>query len=189
MHRNDFSPEFRARERFEDLIFKAITVLIGLVLFALFVWAFPAHAQNTEVLTPAPLEIDPGNTALVVLDAIKNGQWWLVASGVVSLCTWGVRSGILKRLPGKFGVFFATNPVAGYVIPFVLSGIGAALTTWQSGMPFTWGSLVGEVLKVALGAIGLFIGKKTWDESRKAGDAAAAKVTTTAAANDVLLKP
>lgn len=166
----------------EALCFAAMVLAVALLGFA-------ALAQNTEVLTPAPLEIDPGNTALMILDAIKNGQWWLVASLVVSLLTWVVRSGLLKRLPGNVGVFFATNPIAGYMIPFVLSGIGGAVTTWAAGMPFTWGSLIGEVLKVGLGAVGLFIAKKTIDESRGVGALERAKVATVADANRELLKP
>lgn len=164
-------------------------VVIAIVVFA----AMGAFAQNTEVLTPAPLEIDPQNTALVLLDAIKNGQWWLVASAGVSLLTWAVRSGLFGKLLGKVApqasAWLTTNPIVGFSIPIVLSAIGAIATTFASGMPFTWGSLLGEVLKVGLGAIGLFIAKKTIDESRKTGAAAAAKVTTTAAANDELLKP
>lgn len=161
--------------------------------FALLLLIFPAHAQNTEVLTPAPLEIDPQNTALVLLDAIKNGQWWLVASAGVSLLTWVVRSGLLGKLLGKVApkasAWLVTNPVVGYALPFILATIGGVTTTFASGMPFTWGSLVGEILKVGLGAIGMFIGKKTIDESRKSGSAAAGDITTREQANDQLLKP
>lgn len=163
---------------------------------ATFLFLLPAlaFAQNTEVLTPAPLEIDPNNTALQLLDAIKNGQWWLVASLVVSLATWGVRSGLMGKVLTALGAtrvstWLTSHPAVGYAIPFVLSAIGGVTTAFASGMPFTWGSLIGEILKVSLGAIGLFIGKKTIEESRKTGTAAAADITTREAANDQLLKP
>lgn len=176
----------RWTRRLEALCFAAMVLAVALLGFA-------AFAQNTEVLTPAPLEIDPHNTALQILDAIKNGQWWLVASLVVSLLTWGVRAGLIGKLLGRFApaaaTWLNTHPAVGYAIPFVLSAIGGVVTTFASGMPFTWGSLIGEILKVGLGAVGLFIGKKTIEESRDAGKAAAAKIQTPAAANDELLKP
>lgn len=170
----------------EAVCFAAMVLAVALLGFA-------ALAQNTEVLTPAPLEIDPHNTALQILDAIKNGQWWLVASLAVSLLTWGVRAGLIGKLLGKVApaaaTWLTTHPAVGYAIPFVLSAIGGVATTFASGMPFTWGSLLGEILKVGLGAVGLFIGKKTIEESRSAGALERAKVATVADANRELLKP
>ena len=174
------------RDAFERL---CLNVVAALLLATVFFFALAAFAQTTDVLTPPPVDIDPANKALIILDGIKNGQWWLVAAGVVSLMTWGVRSGILKRIPGAAGVWFSTHPAVGYAIPFVLSAIGGITTTFASGVPFTWGGLVGEILKVSLAAVGLFIGKRTIDESRDAGKAAAAAVETREQANAVILKP
>ncbi len=159
--------------------FLAEIAFVGL-LFAVVFFGLTAWAQAAEVLTPAPLEIDPASTALLMLDGIKNGQWWIVAGGVVSLLTWGVRSGILKRLPGVVGVWFNTHPLVGYAIPFVLSAIGGVTTTFASGMAFTWGSLVGEILKVGVASVAIFIGKKKIEESLEAGKKAAEPIATKA---------
>lgn len=175
------------RESFKRL---CLEVVVFLALVAAVFGALAAWAQATDVLTPAPLEINPANTALVVLDGIKNGQWWLVAGGVVSLLTWALRNGVLKRLPWPAAVkWLNDHPAVGFMTPFALSAIGGVVTAFASGVPFTWGSLIGEILKVGVTAVGAFVGMRTISESRDFGKAEAAKVTTREQSNEEILRP
>lgn len=173
-------------------VIKACYAIAGiiLVLMALLL-ATRALAQPAGALVD-----DPVKAVTSIMESVARGQWWMVAAGVMSILTWGFRSGILLKLPstgalsflGRAGTWLVTNPVSSLMTPFVLSAVLALVTTFSNGTPFTWQTLVQEVLKIGAGAVAVFIASQKIQEAVNAGKLAAAGITTQQQALDELAK-
>lgn len=159
----------------------AVRALIAVaVLFLLF--PLSAFAQTVDP-GPAP---DLAAVTQQVFDAIHAGNWWLLASIVVSLLTWALRSQVFNRIPGPVGVWFTSHPLVGFATPFVLAAAGGLFTALQSHTPFTVALLVGEILKVGAGAVAAYIGAKKIAEASVIGAVARGEVTSVPTAISLL---
>lgn len=150
-----------------------------LFLLLLFPWlAFAQEPVPVFMADPStlPVQDNPAALAQFILDAIASKQWWVVASAGVLLITWGVRNFGVKLFPKLQG--FLEHPVVSWAMPSVLALIGGIVVTLTSGKPVVALDLVGEVLKVAFGAIAMFVGAKKIAEARADGKAAAAAAVT-----------
>ncbi len=164
--------------------------------FVLLVVGVASAALAQEVIPPVPLSEDPIKAVTGAAEAVAKGQWWVAAAAVVSLLTWGLRSGILLKLPktgalaflGKGGTWLAENPIASFVTPFALSALLGSITTFANGTPFSFQTFLQEALKIGAGAVALFIGKEKILEAKNAGKLEAAGVTTQQDALDELAK-
>ncbi len=146
----------------------------------------PAFAQDGGTAV-SPLTEDPVKAITGTAEAIAKGNWWVVASGVVSLLTWAFRAGMLKKL-GKVGEWLYTNPIASLATPLTLSAILGTITEFANGTPFTWSNFVSVTLKIGAGAIAGFIAVKKIEEAANAGKLAAAGITTQQQALDELAR-
>jgi hypothetical protein len=123
-----------------------------------------------------PVQDNPAALAQFILDAIAGKQWWVVASAGVLLITWAVRNFGVKLFP-KLAAFLH-EPVVSWALPSVLSLIAGVTLALTSGKPIVIVDLIGEVLKVAFGAIAMYVGAKKIAEARAEGKAAAAQAVT-----------
>lgn len=179
--------------RFAAALTDALALALVVLLFVIFFAATSAFAQDGG--TPGLVD-DPVKAVTGAIEAGSKGQWWGVAAAVVSILTWALRAGVLKRLPktgalaflGRAGDWLTTNPIAGFVTPFALSGVLAFVTTFANGTPFTVQTFLQEVLKIGAGAVAVFIGVEKIKEAKNAGALAAAGVTTQQEALDELSK-
>ncbi len=135
-----------------------------------------ATAVFAQTSDPGPA---PDVTALTqqAFDAIHGGNWWVLASIVVSLLTWALRAQVFNRIPGPVGVWFTSHPIVGFATPFVLSAAGGLFAALNSHTPFTAALLVGEILKVGAGAVATYIGAKKVAEASVIGAVARGEVT------------
>ena len=157
-------------------------------LVALFLFPALAFAQDAGV-TPdggvaLTLSDDPAQQAQMIIDAIAHKQWWMVASVGVLFVTWAIRNPLASLSPKLQAAL--QNPIVSWALPTVVATAGAVTTTLVAGQPLNFGTLAPEILKVAFGAIGLYMGAKKVAEARAAGAAAAAEVKTTGDAIKVL---
>lgn len=161
--------------------------------FTVFLFAGVALAQ--DVLPPTLAE-DPVKALGSTADSIAKGELWPALAGLVSLLTWGFRSGILKRLPtegklaflGRAGTWLYENPIAASATPIVLSALAGLAATFASGVPFNASTFFSTVLKVGAGAIAAFVVTKKVVEAKNAGKLEAAGITTQQEALDELTK-
>lgn len=163
-----------------------ITSLRLLMFAVLFMFVAPAFAQATDAGVD-PLLSDLSTVAQTATAASHNGVAGVLAVIVASLVLvtrLATRFG--SKLPGKVGEWFAT-PVATWVIPLVLSTLGALLTALTSGQPLSLGLFVGAIMAgLAGGGFGSVPAKlEQLKKADAAGADAAAKVTDTASAADV----
>ena len=112
-----------------------------------------------------------------VLDAVKGGNWRLVAVLAAIGAIYALRR-FGTKIPGKVGVFLATSR-GGTILAVVFSllvGLGSAFLAGQS---FSLALLV-DVLMFALTAIGGWVGVRRimGIDGKTLGDAAAGKVVT-----------
>lgn len=165
-------------------------------LFALIVFfALAGAAFAQEVAVPALVD-DPIKAVTATAENVAKGQWWPAAAGFISILTWLLRSGVLKRLPttgalaflGRAGTWLTTNPIASFATPFVLSAALAFVTTFMNGTPMTVANVLGEVLKIGATAVAAFIGVEKIKEAKNAGKLEAAGITTQQDALDELRK-
>lgn len=156
---------------------------------------FSVAAYAQEVLPPT-LADDPVKALGSFFDSLAKGDLWPTLAAGVSLLTFGLRSGILKRLPkegklaflGKAGNWLYENPIAALATPIVLSAVSGVIATFASGAVFSWPVFVSTTLKVGAGAVLTFIGTKKVLEAKQAGKLAAAGITTQQEALDELRK-
>ncbi len=163
----------------------AIAVASIFVFFAIMLLATKVFAQDGGTLPT--LADDPFKAVTATAEAAAKGDWWMTASAVVSLLTWALRAGVLRRL-GKVGEWLYSNPVAALATPLVLSAILGVVTEFANGTPFSWSTFVSVTLKVGAGAIAGFIGVKKIEEASQAGKLARAGITTQQEALDELAK-
>jgi hypothetical protein len=166
---------------------RSLTRFAVLALLALVV--FPVFAQTLDGGTD-PLLSDLTTVAQTATAASHNGVAGVLAVIVASLVLvtrLATRFG--SKLPGKVGEWFAT-PVATWVIPLVLSTLGALLTALTSGQPLSLGLFVGAIMAGlaggGFGSVPAFIKQEQLAKADAAGADAAAKVTDTASAADVM---
>jgi len=143
-----------------------------------------ALAQGAAAPTVAD---DPVKLVMGGAESLAKGEYWMGASALVSLLTWALRAGVLKRL-GKVGNWFYENPVASLATPLVLSALLGAITEFANGTPFTLANFISVSLKVGAGAIAGFIGVKKVEEAAQAGKLARAGITSQQEALDELAK-
>lgn len=158
---------------------------LAIAIFLLLLGA--AFAQDGGTALPAPLAEDPIRQITGTAEAIAKGNGWMAAAGIVSLLTWALRSGLLKRL-GKPGLWLYENPVAALATPIALSAVLGVITEFANGTPFTWASFLSTTVKVGAGAIAAFIGVEKIKEAKNAGVLAASGITTQQQALDELAR-
>lgn len=162
-------------------MFRTLTRFAVLAVLALV--AFPVFAQTLDGGTD-PLLSDLSTVAQTATAASHNGVAGVLAVIVASLVLvtrLATRFG--SKLPGKVGEWFAT-PIATWVIPLVLSTLGALLTALTSGQPLSLGLFVGAIMAgLAGGGFGSVPAKlEQMKKADAAGASAAATVTDTASA-------
>jgi len=131
------------------------------------------------------LAVDPGDDlahlAVILLDAVRDRNWWLVVSLVLSLVLSLVRKFGPGLLEGKWpaGAAWLKSDVGGAVMVLGLGLSGGFVTALAGGAPIGM-ALVVDALKVSLGSAGGFVlVKKLFgfnrDEVEQAGVAAVDK--------------
>lgn len=154
------------------------TIIIGLV-------ALAGMAALAQTVLAAPATPDAPLDIASIVASVQSGNGWMIAGVVVSLLTWGLRKGILNKLPWPLVVTWLHDyPAVAMGTPFVLASLGGVLATFASGTPFTWALFLSTVVKVSVTAIGAFVGAKTVQESANMGKEAAAAVDTKAKATE-----
>jgi acyl carrier protein len=142
---------------------------------------FPLAVLAQEVVV-APSPDDLASFAQVTLDAVQHKNWGLLASLGVVVLVWALRKWGSVKIP-----FLATDR-GGAVLALVWGIAGAIATGLLAGAPLDLALLI-KGLTVGVTAIGVFSGAKKLATATKAGEAAAAPVTDTAAAVKVLNGP
>lgn len=158
--------------------FKQLTpVMFTLVLFS----AFAAFAEEAAVALIALDPSDPGSVAKMLLDAVMNKQWGIVASLSVTAIVAGLRKWVPEAT--TLGKWFRTK-LGGIIVNLVVTLGLAFLTLFAAGGTFS-ADLVLKALSVALGASGGWSIVKNITEAvaeakaQKAGTAAASVPTDT----------
>lgn len=154
----------------------AVLAVLALVVFPVF-----AQAPDGGV---DPLLSDLTTVVQTANDAGHKGVAGVAAAiiaGLVLLTRLLVRFG--KMLPAKVGAWFA-SPVATWVLPLVLSTLGALLTALTSGQPVDFGLIASAVFAgLAAGGFGSVPAKmEQLKKAEEAGVAASASVDTKAKA-------
>jgi hypothetical protein len=94
---------------------------------------------------------DPAGFAKDTYDAVKSGQWWLLASLIVIALTWAARKWGAKLVP------WLKTDRGGTVLAFAVAFLGGlAHAVAAEGSP-SW-EMLQTSLKVALGAVGGYTG-------------------------------
>jgi hypothetical protein len=155
-----------------------LIVRVALVLAVLFavVAPFVAFAQDGGVTAPAPIVSADDVTTItgMVRDLIGHAKEGRIALAVVAvlvlLSTVLLRFG--KRLPGKVGEALA-SPTATWIVPQVLSVLGALGASLATGAAFSVDLLIGAVL-IGLAGGGFGAKQAALVQAADAGDKAAA---------------
>lgn len=132
-------------------------------------------------MEPATLaEVDVAAVAKAILDAVQGGNWWVVASGVVLVLVWALRTQLVKVWPGAAN--FLSHPVVSVILPVVVAAAGGLMAAGASGT-LSW-ALVAPILFKALnigaGAVFAYVGAK------KVKEVAAAKADAVKLPQDVV---
>lgn len=149
---------------------------------------FPVFAQTLDGGTD-PLLSDLTTVVQTANDASHKGVvGWaaFIFAALVLVTRLLTRFG--QKLPGKVGAWFG-SPVATWVLPLVLSVLGALVTALTSGQTISIGYLMMSVVMALAaggwGSVPAFIKQEQLKKADAAGAGAAAKVTDTASAADV----
>lgn len=137
----------------------------------------PAHPVVNEVLSDVQPLLDVATGKVV-------GAFAVVVAILLGLSRLLQRFG--KKLPGKAGEL-ATHPVVAWVLPILLSVLGALFTALAAGAPVTVGLVVGAVL-AGMAAAGTGNKQQVLDHAVAKGEVARASVTDKAAALEALAK-
>lgn len=168
-----------------------MTKILTTILFStLLLWSFLAYGQTVDPATGTDGTAQVLALVQKLIDGVARGEWWPVAGAIVSLLTFGLRAGILSKLPWPGAVkWLNDNPLVAFTTPFVLSAVSGVISTFADGVPFSWMTFVSTTFKVGSMAVVSFVAAKNVQESRTFGKTEAAKVTTLVEANKDLLKP
>ncbi len=135
-------------------------------------------AQEATISQAPVADIDVANLAKLLLEGVQGKNWWVVASVVVTVVVWLLRTKLPKLMPQTEG--FLTHPVVSVSLPVIASLASGILTAALAG-PITAAilpSLLSDVLKVAFGAIAIFVAGKKVAEAREAVPDKASAVAT-----------
>lgn len=124
--------------------------------------AAPAPAALAPTIAPDGTVADPmddlAKLALTAIDAIRSGNWWLLASlalSVVLACVRKFGPGILaSKWPA--GAAWIKSDVGGAVLVLGLGMVGGITTALVGGAPIGM-ALILDAVKVSLGSAGGFV--------------------------------
>lgn len=126
----------------------AAKALPALVAFACMI-PFVVHAQGTVAVLPGD-PTDIGAMANLILGAVMNKQWGLLASLLVLLTVAGLRKWVPET--SKLGGWLRTK-LGGIIANFAVTLSGTFATMFLAGAPFSF-DMVLKALSVALSAAG-----------------------------------
>lgn len=128
-------------------------------------------------------EMDVAAVAKAILDAVQSGNWWVVASGVVLVIVWALRTQLVKVWPAASG--FLSHPVVSVALPVLIAAAGGIMAAGASGT-LTWAlvaPILFKALNVGAGAVFAYVGAKKVTEAKKV---AAAKADAVKLPQDVV---
>lgn len=148
-------------------------------------FALPHEAADVMKTTggdPLIHDIDVIQTSQQIYTGVTTGNWWLVASLVLVVIVFAIRKYGSRYFPKAAP--YLRNPLISFALPVLMSSFGAMATALTSGGDIKIALMAG--LKVAMGAVWLYVGKVKFEEVREeAKEKAAAQVPNTNAATNV----
>lgn len=155
-----------------------LCLLLGIIVTPFAVLAQDV-APGDAPMAVEPIIHDPDVIAVSqqVFTGVTSGNWWLAASAVLVLVTFAVRKYGSKFFP-KLKPYL-DNPLIAFALPVVMASLTGIVNALTSGADIKVAAMTG--LKIAMGAVWMYVGKVKIDEVREsAKQKAAEQVTTTA---------